>query len=152
MKDIIHEMQKPSKEEQRIAMESYDALAATIEILKSEHPEIEIEETEEKIKIPLTALKLLSIVLRTLSEGRPVSIVAGSTEMTTQAAAELIGCSRPFLIKLLEEGKIPYTTVGRHRRIRVEDVMKYSKQQKANQKAHLIDMMRNDEESGLYDS
>lgn len=152
MKDIIHEIQRPSKEEQRLALESYDALAATIEQLKSEDPEIEIEETEEKIKIPLKALKLLAHVLRTLSEGRPVAIVAGATEMTTQAAAEMLGFSRPFLIKLLEEGRIPFTTVGRHRRIRVEDVIKYKKQKKINQKALLIDIIRGDEELGLYDS
>ncbi len=152
MKDIIHEVQKLSKAEQRLALESYDALAATIEQLKSENPEIEIEETEEKIRIPLKALKLLAHMLRTLSEGRAVSIVAGATEMTTQAAAEMLGCSRPFLVKLLEEGKMPFTTVGRHRRIKVEDVIKYQKLQKANQKALLIDMMRGDAELGLYDS
>lgn len=152
MKDIVHEVQKPSKEEQRLALESYDALAATLEELKSENPEIEIAETEEKMRIPLRALKLLALILRSLSQGRPVSIVAGATEMTTQAAAEMLGCSRPFLIKLLEQGKIPFTTVGRHRRIRVEDVMKFKKQQKADQKALLIEMMKGDEELGLYDS
>ncbi len=152
MKDIIHQTQRPSKEEQRLALESYDALAATIEQLKSENPGIEIEETEEKIKIPLKALKLLALMLRALSQGRPVSIVAGATEMTTQAAAEMLGCSRPYLIKLLEEEKIPFTTVGRHRRIKFEDVINYKKQQKANQKALLIDIMRGDEELGLYDS
>ena len=152
MKDIIHQAQRPSKEEQRLALESYDALAATLEQLKSENPEIEIEETEEKIRIPLKALKLLALMLRALSQGRPVSIVAGATELTTQAAAEMLGCSRPFLIKLLEEGKIPFTTVGRHRRIKVEDVIIYKKKQKADQKALLIEIMRDDEELGLYDS
>lgn len=152
MKEIIHQAKKPSKEEQRLALESYDALAATIEQLKSENPEIEIEETEEKIRIPLKALKLLALMLRELSQGHPISIVAGATELTTQAAAEMLGCSRPFLVKLLEEGKMPFTTVGRHRRIKVEDVLQYKKQQKADQKALLIDIMRDDEALGLYDS
>ncbi|HLU93463.1 MAG TPA: hypothetical protein VKZ54_05030 [Membranihabitans sp.] len=49
---------KPSKEEQRTAMESYDALAAALEQLRSNNPEIEIEETEERIKVPRSALKL----------------------------------------------------------------------------------------------
>lgn len=152
MKDLIHEAQKPSIEEQRIALESYDTLIATIGKLKSENPEIEIEETAEKIKIPLKALKLLAHILRTISEGRPVALVSEATELTTQSAAEMLGFSRPYLIKLLEEGKIPYTTVGRHRRIRVDDIIKFKKQQKANQKTLLVEMMRDDEASGLYDS
>lgn len=152
MKDILQQIQRPSKEEQRMALESYDALASTIEQLRLENPEIEIEETGEKIKIPLKALKFLATILRALSEGRPVSIVAGATEMTTQAAAEMLGCSRPFLIRILEEGKIPFTKIGRHRRIKAEDVIEYKKQLKADQKALLMDIMKSDEASGLYDS
>jgi excisionase family DNA binding protein len=152
MKEVIQQIQRPSKEEQLMALASYDALASTIEQLRSENPEIEIEETDEKIKIPLKALKFLATILCALSEGRPVSIVAGATEMTTQSAAEMLGCSRPFLIRILEEGKIPFTKVGRHRRIKVEDVMVYKKQMKADQKALLIEIMKGDEASGLYDS
>jgi len=152
MKDIIQQIQRPSKEEQRLALASYDALASTIEQLRSDNPEIEIEETSEKIKVPIKALKLLAEILRTLSEGRPVSIVASATEMTTQAAAEMLGCSRPFLIRILEEGKIPFTKVGRHRRIKAEDVIQYKKLMKSDQKSLLIDIMKDDEASGLYDS
>jgi excisionase family DNA binding protein len=72
--------------------------------------------------------------------------------MTTQAAAELLGCSRPHLIKLLEQGEIQFTKVGKHRRIRYEDIIKYKKDMKARQKQLLIDMMKSDEELGLYDS
>ena len=133
-------------------MESYSALAATIEQLRSDNPEIEIEETEVRIKLPLRALKLLATLLRAISEGKSVSIVAGATEMTTQAAAEFLGCSRPHLVKLLEEGNIPFTKVGRHRRIQFEDLFKFKKQMKRDQKALIIDIMKGDEELGLYDS
>ncbi len=146
------DIKKPSKEEQRAAMESYNALAATIEQLHSENPEIEIEETEEKIKIPLSALKLLAKILKEISQGRPISIVPIATEMTTQAAAELLGCSRPHVVKLLEEGKIAYTKVGKHRRIKYEDVINYRKKIKAEQKGIISEIMELDEESGLYDT
>ena len=55
----LEQIRKPSKLDQRVASESYDALAAVIEQLHSEQAEIEIEETNDKIKIPLSALKIL---------------------------------------------------------------------------------------------
>ena len=126
--------------------------AAVLEHLNAEHPEIEIEETSEKIKIPLNALKLLNDILKSMAEGKLVSIVPVATEMTTQAAAELLGCSRPYLIKLLEEGKIDFSKVGKHRRIKFDDIMRYRKQMKEQQKKHIIEIMNVDEETGLYDS
>lgn len=146
------DIKKPSKEEQRAAMESYDALAGTLEQLHSETPEIEIEETREKIRIPLSALKLLSKILKEISQGRAVSIIPIATEMTTQAAAELLGCSRPHVVKLLEEGKIEYTKVGKHRRVKYEDVINYRNKIKSRQKKLIEEVMKADEESGLYDS
>lgn len=133
-------------------MESYNALAPIIGQINSEHAEIEIEETKDKIKIPIRALKLLSDILKAMSQGKPISIVPVATEVTTQKAAEILGCSRPHLVKLLEEGKIEFTKVGKHRRLIYEDVLKYKEQLKAQQKQHLIEIMKLDEETGLYDS
>lgn len=150
--EYFNDIKKPSKKEQITAMKSYNALVATLEELHSENPEIEIEETAEKIKIPLKALKLLAKILKATSQGQPISLVPIATEMTTQAAAELLGCSRPHLVKLLEEGKIPYTMVGRHRRVKFEDAMKFKKEMKMKQERVLIDIMKSDEDLGLYDS
>jgi len=150
--DYLENISKPSKEEQRQAMESYSVLVKAIEQLHVENPEIEIEETQEKIKIPLSALKLLARILKVTSQGKPISIVPVATEMTTQAAADLLGFSRPHLVKLLEKGKIPFTKIGRHRRVKFEDVVAYKKRMKDKQKELLIKVMEADEESGLYDS
>ncbi|MEN9548296.1 MAG: hypothetical protein RIR12_887 [Bacteroidota bacterium] len=149
---VLEQIRKPSKLDQKIASESYDALASVIEQLTSEQPEIEIEETSEKIKIPLSALKLLGDILKAMGQGKLISLVPISTEVTTQAAAEILGCSRPHLVKLLEEGKIPFVKVGKHRRIKFDDIMKYRKQMKEQQRQNIIDIMNSDEETGLYDS
>lgn len=149
---VSDRISKPSKLDQKIAIESYDALASVIEQLNSEQPEIEIEETSEKIKIPLSALKLLGDILKAMGQGKLISLVPIATEVTTQAAAEIIGCSRPHLVKLLEDGKIPFTKVGKHRRIKFDDIMKYRNQMKEQQKQNIIDIMNLDEETGLYDS
>ncbi|RMG71020.1 MAG: helix-turn-helix domain-containing protein [Bacteroidetes bacterium] len=148
----LENVSKPSKEEQEVAMESYSALRAVLDQLRTDKPEIEIEETKERIKVPLSALKLLAQILEATSRGKPVSIVLIAMEMTTQSAADLLGCSRPHLVKLLEEGEIPFFKVGRHRRVKFEDVVAYKKRMKEKQKDLIIKMMQADEESGLYDT
>ena len=148
----LKNLNRPSKKEQKTAMESYDALASVLEKLSSENPEIEIEETQEKIRIPLKALKLLAKILKVTGQGKPISIVPIETEMTTQAAAEYLGCSRPHLVKLLVEGKIAFTKIGKHRRVKFEDVLNYKKEMKSKQKNLLIDIIKSDEEIGIYDS
>lgn len=135
-----------------MAVVSYARLATALSQIQSNDTEIEIEETNDRIKIPHRALVLLGDILKAMGEGKPISIVPVATEVTTQKAAEVLGCSRPHLVKLLEEGKIEYTKVGKHRRIKFEDVMKYKQYMKEEQKKHLIDIMNADEETGLYDS
>jgi len=149
--ETLDRINRPSKAEQRVAMESYDSLAAVIEQLNAD-TEIEIEETNDKIVVPLRALKLFGSILKAMSEGKPISIVPLATEVTTQKAAKILRCSRPHLVKMLEEGKIPFVKIGKHRRILFEDVMEYKKQMKAEQKKHLVEMMNLDEDLGIYDS
>jgi excisionase family DNA binding protein len=148
----LNELKKPSKTEQRVAMASYATLTAAIEHISAEQTEIEIEETNDKIVIPSRALKLLGDILKAMGQGKPISIVPIATEVTTQKAAELLGCSRPHLVKLIEEGKIPFVKVGKHRRLKFEDVMNYKIAMKNEQKQHIIDIMNFDDEIGLYDS
>jgi excisionase family DNA binding protein len=143
---------KPTRSEQEAARRSFPALEESLKSLsKKDTTEIEIEETA-KIIVPTMALQLLSRILKDLGEGRPVQIVPIAAEMTTQAAAEMLGCSRPHVVKLLEQGKIPFTKIGKHRRVRYEDVMKYRQAMKEAQRQLLKDMMRDDEEAGLYDT
>jgi excisionase family DNA binding protein len=148
----LEPVRKPSKSEQKIAISSYETLSKVLKHLKTDNTEIEIDETNEKIKLPLTALKFLNEILKSMSEGKPISIVPVATEVTTQKAAEILGCSRPHLVKLLEDGVISYTKIGKHRRVKFEDILIYQKNMKAHQKQHIIDMMHADEETGLYDS
>lgn len=143
---------KPTRSEQEAARRSFTALEESLKSLAKDTTEIEIEETAQKIIVPTMALQLLTRILKDLGEGHPVQIVPIAAEMTTQAAAEVLGCSRPHVVKLLEQGKMPFTKVGKHRRIRYEDVMKYRKAMKEVQRQHLKDMMRDDEEAGLYDT
>ena len=66
-------------------------------------------------------------VLEAMAEGRRVTVMAEDAELTTVQAAKVLRVSRPFLIKLLEEGAIAHRKVGKHRRVRLDDVMGYKK-------------------------
>lgn len=143
---------KPTPKEQLAARESYESLVSSIGLLQNDLPVIEIAETGRKIRIPVSVLRLLIQILKEISQGNPVTVVPEATEITTQAASEVLGCSRPHVVRLLEEGKIPYTKVGKHRRIRYDDLMSFKKKMKVSQKKKLQDLMKLDEASGLYDT
>jgi excisionase family DNA binding protein len=82
-------------------------------------------EQSEPIELPAGAVSMLLDILGAMAAGRGVTLIPEDAELTTVQAAEILNVSRPFLIKLLEQGRIPYRKVGRHRRIRLEDMMRY---------------------------
>lgn len=80
---------------------------------------------EEPIELPAGAVSLLMYILDAMAAGQGVTIIPERAELTTVQAANLLNVSRPFLIKLLESGELPFRKVGKHRRILIEDVVNY---------------------------
>ena len=97
---------------------------------------------------PALAASLLE-VLRLVSSGRGFRMIPVGSELTTQQAADLLNVSRPFLVKLLEAGDIPFTKTGRHRRVRADDLFAYKEQRDAARSNALGDLARTDAEDGL---
>ena len=121
------EIEKPSELEQKVATESYNALESIIEQNAANKGEIEIHETQDRIVIPIKALKLLSPILKAMSQGKPISMIPTATEVTTDKAAEILGCTRAQLVRLLEGGEIEFTRKEENRKIKIKDILKYKK-------------------------
>ncbi|BAZ10776.1 hypothetical protein NIES4071_26000 [Calothrix sp. NIES-4071] len=79
----------------------------------------------ETVTIPAAALNLLTEILTQMAAGNAVSVVSIKKELTTQEAADILQVSRPYLVELLESGKIPYRKVGSRRRVLTQDVISY---------------------------
>jgi excisionase family DNA binding protein len=85
-----------------------------------------------------------------LAQGHAVSIIPHGKLLTTQQAADLLNMSRPYLIRLLETGAIPFARVATHRRVRFDDVMRYRAQRDAERRRKLARLTRMSQTLGLY--
>ncbi|WP_338924508.1 helix-turn-helix domain-containing protein (plasmid) [Pseudomonas silesiensis] len=83
------------------------------------------ENGEREVEVPAIALWMLQHALEEIAKGNGANVVPIQAELTTQEAADLLNVSRPYLIRLAEAGTIPFTKVGRHRRLRRVDVVAY---------------------------
>jgi excisionase family DNA binding protein len=104
----------------------------------------------EEILIPHAAYEVLRQGIHLLASGQAISMVPHSHALTTQEAAALLNVSRPFLIKLLEQGIIPYYKVGSHRRIRFQELMAYKKLRDAQCSEALDELAQMTQEAGFY--
>jgi len=94
--------------------------------------------------------ELLHDVLEALAHGLAITVAPVHTVLTTGQAAQLLGISRPTLVRLLESGEIPFEQPARHRRVRLADVLAYQERARRARAAGLDEMVRSSEDAGLY--
>jgi excisionase family DNA binding protein len=154
---VTHHLPKtipPLETEVEAAVQGQRELASLLST-KFETQRIDIFDKEDKphtLVLPTSALRLLVDILGALAIGNAVKVVPVHAELTTQEAADLLNVSRPHLVKMLEEGGLPFTKTGRHRRIRFSDLMAFKQRREEESQAAMEALARQAQELGMgYD-
>jgi excisionase family DNA binding protein len=105
----------------------------------------------ERHRIPGSVVDVLTRITEVLARGDAITVVPVGAVMTTQQAADILNVSRQYLVRLLDEGKLPFDRTGKHRRLKIEDVLAYKQQRDRARDEKLDELTRLTEELGGYD-
>ncbi len=120
-------------------------------MLDKAHPKL-VGMDGEEIRLPDSVYQALRQVVHMMAAGRVISLVPHDHYLSSQEAAEILNVSRPFLYTLLDEGQIPYTMIGTHRRIQAEDLMEYKRKRDQTRRQALSDLVAVSQELGFYEA
>lgn len=141
----------PVEREVQAAVEGQRALAAFL-ATRLETQQIQIFDDNNqphRVELPTSALRLLVDILAELAEGNAVKVVPVHAELTTQEAADMLNVSRPHLVKLLEEGALPFHKAGKHRRVRFADLMRFKAQREQSSEDAMAALAKQAQELGM---
>lgn len=135
--------------------ESVAALMQLLRHVTSDLPEEAsyklVSPTGEVIELPQSVFLLLERIIEVLARGDAITVVPIAKELTTQQAASILNVSRQYVVRLLDDGRIPYRRTGTHRRVRTDDLLAYKRQRDRDRMASLDDLSRLSQEFGGYD-
>lgn len=149
---ILNSLSLPAPNEIEAAVRGQRELAAYLST-KVETQKISIQDVDNishQIELPTSALTLLMTVLGELAVGNAVQVVPVHAELTTQEAANILNISRPHMVKLLEEGKLPFHKTGRHRRVLFANLMQYKEQRDRESTQAMYELTDLSQDLGLY--
>lgn len=101
------------------------------------------------IELPAAAVQLLVHLLTQMADGNAVTLIPIHAELTTQQAADLLGVSRPFLVKELDEKRLTYRKVGTHRRVLFVELMRYKEAMDTKRHETLDELTKQAQELGM---
>jgi len=131
--------------------ESLTGLVAFLDHLGAEPTTTLSGPNGEHLVLPPEVFEVLRDVVEAMAQGQAVTIAPVHQRLTTQEAADLLGVSRPTVVKLLESGEIPFEQPGRHRRIRLADVLAYRERASVEHRAALDRMVEIADEADMYE-
>jgi excisionase family DNA binding protein len=110
-----------------------------------------VSDSGESIELPAAIYKVLKRIVELMAEGKAVTLVPDNQVVTTQRAADILGMSRPFFIKLLETGVMAHHRIGNQRRVYLRDVLQFAHKRDKEREAALNRLSRHAFETGLYE-
>jgi excisionase family DNA binding protein len=141
----------PSKADAALALES-SRILATRKLGRKASVSIQFAgegEDNEAVEVPASAFRMFLRFLTEMSQGNSITLIPTHAELTTQQAADLLNVSRPYVVKLLDEGKMPSRTVGKFRRVRFDDLMDYKRKDDAFRRTVLDQLTAEAQELGM---
>ena len=105
----------------------------------------------EQVPLPIEVYRVLRQVAEVMRQGKVITVAPRGLVLTTQEAADFLGVSRPTLVKVLEEGAIPFERPNRHRRIRLADLLAYQERGRIERRAALNALTDEAQHADLYD-
>jgi excisionase family DNA binding protein len=147
----LSKMSLPAEREVQAAVQGQRALAAYLATqFDTQHIQIFDDKNQaHQVELPTSALRLLVDILAELADGNAVKVVPIHAELTTQEAADLLNVSRPHLVKLLEEGALPFHKTGKHRRIRFADLMQFKAERDRSSEQAMEELVRQAQELNM---
>lgn len=131
-----------------------ESAAYRIHNILYKHPNDELiplsDPDDDELMVPREAAELFRRILAAMAAGTPVRVIPVHAELTTQQAADLLGVSRPHLIKLIDAGQIAYRLVGTHRRVLAASLRAYQAESVAKQRQAIDELVKLTEDLGLY--
>jgi excisionase family DNA binding protein len=126
-----------------------DDLLRLTKLLEQAHPKL-VGMYGEEMYLPESLYQVLRQVTPLLAQGKGVTLIPQEHYLTTQEAANLLNISRPYLYKLLDQGEIPFTQIGSHRRVKAEDVLSYRQKRDGDRQTALTELITTSQELGFY--
>jgi excisionase family DNA binding protein len=105
----------------------------------------------EQVPLPAEVYRVLRQVVEVMRQGKATLVAPQGLLLTTQEAADFLGVSRPTLVKLLEDGAIPFEKPNRHRRVRLQDLLDFQARRRDERRAALNQLTEEASELGIYE-
>jgi len=135
-----------------ISPEDKELLDKLYDVINGDQRPVLLGREGAHIDFPEPVFHLLVEIVKKMRRGQSVVLLSKNEELTTQAAADQLGVSRPHLVKLLERGEIEFHTVGSHRRVYLNHLIDYAKRRDAERSKRLRELSRKIAEEGFYES
>ena len=105
----------------------------------------------KEISIPDAVYSVMRQAIHIMASGQAVSLVPLDCQLTLQQAADILNVSSSFLLKLLEQEKIPHIKAGSHQRIQFKDLMMYKQQRGLERRQSLQELTQLSQDEGFYE-